>query len=57
MSAISDKIFPRAKGLINSGKCRFCETPIGDFRDDLSRKEFKISGLCQKCQDDAFGGE
>lgn len=26
------------------------------FRDDLSRKEFGISGFCQKCQDDTFGG-
>jgi len=27
-----------------------------NFIDDLSRKEFKISGLCQKCQDSVFGG-
>lgn len=25
------------------------------FRDDLSYKEFTISGLCQKCQDSVFG--
>ena len=28
-----------------------------DFRDGLSRKEFTISGMCQACQDDVFGGE
>lgn len=25
------------------------------FRDWLSAKEYKISGLCQNCQDDTFG--
>jgi len=27
-----------------------------DFRDALSRKEFTISCMCQKCQDSVFGG-
>lgn len=26
-----------------------------DFTDDLSRKEFTISVMCQKCQDSVFG--
>jgi len=26
-----------------------------DFKDQLSIKEYSISGLCQKCQDDTFG--
>lgn len=25
------------------------------FRDELSRVEFSISGMCQKCQDEFFG--
>lgn len=25
-----------------------------DFKDDLSRKEFTISGMCQECQDSVF---
>ena len=38
------------------GICPFCNTPVTveDFRDDLSRKEFEISGMCQKCQDSIF---
>lgn len=34
-----------------------CAQPINmdDFKDDLSRKEYQISGLCQKCQDSVFG--
>lgn len=38
------------------GKCPFCEKAVkaDEFRDELSRKEFKISGLCQSCQDEIF---
>jgi hypothetical protein len=38
------------------GMCPFCQKPvtIEDFRDDLSRREFQISGMCQSCQDDIF---
>ena len=28
---------------------------MSDFRDALSIKEFRISGLCQNCQDSVFG--
>ena len=43
---------------VEGGKCPFCrssETKKDDFRDKKSFKEFQISGLCQKCQDDFFG--
>lgn len=38
------------------GFCPFCGKPVSadSFRDELSRKEFSISGLCQVCQDDFF---
>lgn len=34
----------------------FCKSPINiqDFKDSLSLREYKISGLCQKCQDSFF---
>jgi len=39
------------------GLCPFCGKKIdtAEFRDDISLKEYKISGLCQKCQDEFFG--
>ena len=37
-------------------RCPFCNEEKGPFRDELSRKEYEISGLCQKCQDDVYGG-
>ena len=49
--------FKEEMKLVSLGKCPFCKTDVKevDFRDQLSRKEFKISGLCQTCQDSVFG--
>lgn len=49
-------LFPEKLKLVKEGKCPFCKTVVNDedFRDELSRREFKISGLCQKCQDSVF---
>lgn len=57
------KAMLRAAGLneevdaVEEKKCPFCKEPIKmeDFKDDLSRKEFGISGICQSCQDGVFG--
>lgn len=35
--------------------CVTCGGPVGEFRNELSRKEYGISGMCQKCQDSVFG--
>ena len=42
----------------DEGICPFCgrEIDLNSFRDDLSLKEYKISGLCQNCQDQFFKG-
>ena len=40
------------------GKCPFCGKEIDinkEFRNEISKKEFQISGLCQKCQDEMYG--
>lgn len=34
-----------------------CGKPATTFHDDLSRREFSISGLCQECQDRIFEEE
>jgi hypothetical protein len=36
--------------------CVTCGGSVGEFRDALSRKEYGISGMCQKCQDSVFDG-
>ena len=35
--------------------CVACGKPAVNFSDDLSRREYQISGFCQKCQDFTFG--
>lgn len=42
---------------VDAGRCPFCGEIINmnDFTDTLSIKEFHISGLCQRCQDNFFG--
>lgn len=39
----------------NAYICTMCREPIGTFRNELSEREYGISGLCQKCQDEIFG--
>jgi len=53
---IMRQIFPKAVGAVREGICPFCHQLVDKkaFKDELSRREFKISGLCQKCQDDTF---
>ena len=38
------------------GRCPFCNQVVNklDLKDALSLREFKISGLCQTCQDETF---
>lgn len=48
--------FNKEVDAIEAGRCPMCSEPINtdDFKDDLSRREYAISGLCQSCQDWVF---
>lgn len=50
-------LMPKAKEAIKQNKCPTCSSPIReeDFRDGTSKREYRISGMCQKCQDSVFG--
>lgn len=50
------KLFPKLGILVQQGFCPMCQAAIdeSEFKDELSRKEFSISGLCQACQDRVF---
>ena len=39
------------------GRCPFCTEPVGEFKDELSLQEFKVTGLCQSCQDGFYEEE
>ena len=34
--------------------CTWCKTQVKKFKDQISVKEYFISGLCQDCQDKTF---
>ena len=42
---------------ITTNVCTICGKEATKFKDPLSEKEYRISGMCQCCQDDFFGGE
>ncbi len=45
------------KQSIKDKSCACCGSSVklDSFKDDLSLKEFHISGMCQECQDSVFG--
>ena len=47
-------INPNRAERLAAGSCTTCGGQVGEFKDDLSRKEHGISGMCQACQDDFF---
>lgn len=40
---------------IEADRCISCEKDAKEFKNELSKREYSISGLCQKCQDNVFG--
>ena len=50
-------IHPDTVERLKNRQCPLCSKPIDlkDFKDELSLKEFTISGMCQECQDKIFG--
>jgi len=42
---------------VENNRCPWCKKMINmeHFRNELSKKEYMISGLCQRCQDSFFG--
>ena len=41
---------------IKADMCMTCDGSATEFKDNLSRREYRISGMCQTCQDSIFGG-
>ena len=53
MNAFLNALFDRERK-IKDNHCTSCGARADRFRDNLSRKEYSISGLCQACQDSVF---
>lgn len=55
---LSTSLFGRDRSsCLLMGRCVCCGNEATSFRDALSAREFKISGMCQECQDKTFGGD
>jgi hypothetical protein len=52
---VSERLFDSSRSLsMFNFECPTCGGPIDKFRDDLSEREYRISGMCQLCQDEVF---
>lgn len=53
---IMNALFPEAVKRVEMGLCGICgkKIDVAEFKDELSKKEYTISGMCQKCQDETF---
>jgi hypothetical protein len=50
-----DLLFRGRREAIHTQNCVSCSGPAEKFEDEISAKEYRISGLCQKCQNEVFG--
>jgi hypothetical protein len=53
----ADILFPERIPAKAAGICVLCLLPATEFRDEISRREYDISILCQDCQDEVFAPE
>lgn len=55
--ALMEAINPGCLDRVLNMTCATCSGEIDpdNFHDTLSRREYEISGMCQKCQDNFFG--
>jgi hypothetical protein len=56
MNSYMKRMFPLEMTRVEKDQCPFCGISIveTEFKDAKSFKEYTISGMCQKCQDDFF---
>ena len=57
LDVLSKHMFGRSRlDCFESRLCVTCGGAARKFRNELSEKEYTISGMCQPCQDFTFGG-
>jgi hypothetical protein len=49
-----ERILDRRASCIKRHVCAWCKQPAIEFRDKWAVEEYRISGLCQACQDKVF---
>ena len=52
---MTKELFGRGRKVaMDNQMCVMCGNDANHFTDELSRREYGISGMCQSCQDGAF---
>lgn len=55
LEELTEQLFDRSRSLsMFHLTCVTCGDPIGKFKDEVSQREYRISGMCQECQDEVF---
>jgi len=58
LEEVGKKLFGRSRVDTQvSQTCVACGGDANNFKDEISKREYNLSKLCQTCQDDVFGGE
>jgi hypothetical protein len=58
LEEIGRLLFKRSRtGAGLSQTCISCGGDANSFRDEISKAEYRISRLCQKCQDEIWGAK
>jgi len=55
LDGFSIAMFGRARSIcLANHECVTCGGPAMEFKDEVSKREYQISGTCQSCQDKLF---
>lgn len=55
VDGVSKQLFGKTRTeALDTHTCISCRKPAIEFKDQRSAAEWRITGLCQKCQDDVF---
>ena len=55
LDILSNQMYGRKRtDSIKGNICTSCGKPAVEFKDEISKKEYTISGMCQECQDKIF---
>lgn len=55
LDGMAKELFGRGRKVaMDNQMCVICGDDANHFSDELSRKEYGISGMCQSCQDGVF---
>lgn len=55
LESFTMNVFGRSRDGKTCVTCGSMKVKPEDFRNEISRKEFRISKMCQRCQDSVFG--